>query len=1620
MNLETASNLFSLIPGLEGLIGLQSKTTPLTPEQQLQQDPSSQSSLYPTEEPGEIEDPEPDSYKKGSVSITDVPFPPPIQENRRFVSQAVGRVAGEFEVDEYGRLLEKFFEMDSFAGDVIESYNNWTRVLHKQIQAQAIDFDDGSTIKISRIHMTKPTIDSSKGSKPLTPIEARTRQLTYAASISAVLSRYVRDKNGNFQEVETSAWFHLIDIPVMLGSIWCVLHGLKDPRDRANLLECPADPLGYFIIDGAEKVIMLQENLRSNRFFIYLTKIKNKNVPILRMTSVSLTEKSTMSLIKGITEDDSDAIKIQLGYLGGNLKTNPTLLNVLAIFQLFSRITPEGSEDSNEYAFFGEDDTIQRMILQFVKPENRKKVQLYLIPTIIDFRRTPDPINTIATMKQFPRLVPDKPTNIKDIRDVKSGEAITIGVATRTIIKGVSDSLFPHMKYRPNDILHRLQLLSLMIARFTEHLAGLRDIDDRDSWTNKRLETPGFLLERLFHDIWKSTIGKIRNEVSHYNKPTRVGTYQVEVTRTSKGEFEQRKKGEPEPEPFTPVTLAIIQQKIQYADISKQMKDAFSPNAWGAKNQMMKKRENITDILQRQSLMSVYSHLHRINTPTSKRVKQLSIRMVQMSQVGFVDIFETPEGAQCKIIGSVVSVVSNGSNTESKIEDLKDGDEVLTVDPITFETRTSKIFNHFVKESGDKKVYKITSLSGRETICTEDHPFLTGTGSSLLKDEQDSNKLLLDKGWTQAKDLKVGKHLILISPQIVPMPHVVKTQQLIIDDAMFEDKLEAIGIKRSLIQKYTDELTDMGLLPLYNDHEHLPLISRIAGYLLADGSMSLTHVDEGAGVTGAMCFGTEYDGELFFRDYEKIGWSRGALTYVENTMTCKFTGRETTHHAWVTHVAVNCCALLLALDITYGKRTRKPSKPVPAWILTGSQAVKREFLSGFQGGDGNKMRAKKRKGKKNAYGYKMGPTQQTKHFDHLDSAKLFMNQMRDLLIEFGIEMYSLNVEQDKYDKDLWLVQYNPSNAETNLIRYMDLIGFRYATTKSTRSYYIVEYLKYKHQKIEERNRFKETVFDLYDNKGIKPTPMSKMLGVELRKVTSILDIRVACIKAGKWNNNATLPDPKGLITPEQWFSCTTAYNNLIAMPIASIEPHPACLVSDFTTESDDHTFIANGFVTHNCGLVKHKALTCYVSHDVDETAMYDAIVGAATDEDPDFHQDPQAGLSTVMDEEHTSPCLLNGKFLGWVAGEYMMSRLIQIRRNDPNKRGFSIVLDADSVLFVHTDACRPTRPLLVVNPETNTLIYDPKTMGHLNFYELIQKGAIEYIDAWDQSDLGLDSNNRNRILIAQQGPDLVQHNATVKEAMLTYELANARLLNMIGVQSQDNEKGGKQEIDETIGLGDETNLPTPPVIPKDPTQNLFEEQKEHILRFLPTRIEIEGKKKRAEALSDSDLITQFYNAVEMCRAQLNQSQLLINELEKRRYTHCELDPTAILGLNAAIIPLSNSNVGTKNTFQCLPPSTPVLVEGKKWKPIGDLKNGESVMSVNPESGKAELTSIHSHFTIDPTQHGKDVYTIQTESGRQIQATGDHPFLTDKGFVPAEQLTSESKVAVYDEMYQSEI
>lgn len=95
----------------------------------------------------------------------------------------------------------------------------------------------------------------------ITPNECRLRDLTYAAPIFVDVE-YVRGK-----QIVRRPGNCIGRMPIMLRSNKCVLTG-KDEWDMSKLNECPLDPGGYFVVNGTEKVILVQEQLSKNRIIV--------------------------------------------------------------------------------------------------------------------------------------------------------------------------------------------------------------------------------------------------------------------------------------------------------------------------------------------------------------------------------------------------------------------------------------------------------------------------------------------------------------------------------------------------------------------------------------------------------------------------------------------------------------------------------------------------------------------------------------------------------------------------------------------------------------------------------------------------------------------------------------------------------------------------------------------------------------------------------------------------------------------------------------------------------------------------------------------------------------------------------------------------------------------------------------------------------------------------------------------------------------------------------------------------------------------------------------------------------------------------------------------------------
>ena len=175
----------------------------------------------------------------------------------------------------YKDLIKNYFEKHSFVESNINSFNNFMEkgiqkiiddtleVLPTIIPSEVKEFK----IKLGKIEVEKPQITESDGSKrKIYPTEARLRKLTYSAPIYLNVSAII-------DGVERESFKALIGkVPVMVKSKYCNLYGLSNDKLMEHY-EDPNDTGGYFILNGNERVLIIVEDLVSNKFFVEKHKV---------------------------------------------------------------------------------------------------------------------------------------------------------------------------------------------------------------------------------------------------------------------------------------------------------------------------------------------------------------------------------------------------------------------------------------------------------------------------------------------------------------------------------------------------------------------------------------------------------------------------------------------------------------------------------------------------------------------------------------------------------------------------------------------------------------------------------------------------------------------------------------------------------------------------------------------------------------------------------------------------------------------------------------------------------------------------------------------------------------------------------------------------------------------------------------------------------------------------------------------------------------------------------------------------------------------------------------------------------------------------------------------------
>ena len=467
-------------------------------------------------------------------------------------------------------------------------------------------------LSFENITYMKPRIQEATGRiKPMFPQDARTRNFTYASQMFSDIRFVARTYKAPLfkefdEEVKIFEGVSIGKIPVMLGSSLCIM---KDfPLSKEEIGECPHDPFGYFLIHGSERTILSQEKVADNQIMVFHTKKMTKYAYSAEMKSLheSFTtppkklEVRIMSKFNGLGYPLSVCI--------------PRFTEDIPLVVIFRALGIETDLEISKLVWGSENHPyVEKLAASFKECAD---IKVY---------SQEDAVTYLTHKFQYGTTLEDKSAYARTLLDTE---------------------FLPHVKFGGEVIsqktfeARKIILLSAVIRRLVLTEIGILEIDDRDSYPNKRIVSTGSLLTHLFRQLFQKVSKDIRSKFVH------------EVNN------DNWKKKDP-PRPLDILNVNNLYKILKVSTIEGKFKQALATGNFAVQglgtvsSASNATKVGVSQVLNRLSYSATISHLRRIQTPVEKSGKLLAPRKLHGTSWGFMCPVETPEGHSVGIVKSL-------------------------------------------------------------------------------------------------------------------------------------------------------------------------------------------------------------------------------------------------------------------------------------------------------------------------------------------------------------------------------------------------------------------------------------------------------------------------------------------------------------------------------------------------------------------------------------------------------------------------------------------------------------------------------------------------------------------------------------------------------------------------------------------------------------------------------------------------------------------------------------------------------------------------------------------------------------------------------------------------------
>ncbi|KAI0986607.1 hypothetical protein GJ496_007640 [Pomphorhynchus laevis] len=501
-------------------------------------------------------------------------------------------------LSERWQLIPSFIACRGLMKQHVKSYNHFVNYeLGQIVKANGkllCDSVPSFYLKYIDARVGYPVIDDSYGiSRSITPHECRLRDLTYSAPI-LVDVEYTRGCQRVLRKGLIIGY-----LPVMLRSCRCVLDG-KSESEITSLFECPLDPGGYFIVRGTERVILIQEQLATNR--ILLEKDSSRDIFICSVTSSTHITKSKTAV---------------LGHPSGRyfIRHN-SLKEDIPIAIMFRALGITSDQEIIQLIGTDDDDAIGLMAGSL---EDCHRRRIFTQNQALRFLH--------SRMKGGQSFSGENPSsNIISSANRKDKQLDEIRQLLCNLI--VSHLHVKNFDYRVKAIFIAHMLRRVILAE-----KGKVKPVDRDYYGNKKLELSGELISILFEDLFKRFNSELQKTVS-----------KLGAKSSSKGDFD-------------------ILQHVRSDVITIGLVNSFATGNWTIKRFRMD-RAGVTDVVSRLSYISCFGMMTRITSQFEKSMKVSGPRSLQTSQWGMLCPADTPEGEACGLVKNLALTTEVTTNVD--------------------------------------------------------------------------------------------------------------------------------------------------------------------------------------------------------------------------------------------------------------------------------------------------------------------------------------------------------------------------------------------------------------------------------------------------------------------------------------------------------------------------------------------------------------------------------------------------------------------------------------------------------------------------------------------------------------------------------------------------------------------------------------------------------------------------------------------------------------------------------------------------------------------------------------------------------------------------------------------